>query len=159
MSSSGAIMLLFEGSFGKVLHTGDCRLTIDCLNKLPPQYIGRSAGLDCLYLDCTFGKEAMAMPIREDAIQQVIRCIWNHPKDAPVYLACDILGQESLLNAVVETFGMKIYVDKDKLPEYHADLSIVAPEVMASNKESTRFHVSILDLSQESSTLLVHCSY
>lgn len=67
-------MLLFEGNFGKVLHTGDCRLTIGCLNKLPPQYVSKGGALDCLYLDCTFGKEAIVMPSREDAIQQVFKC-------------------------------------------------------------------------------------
>ncbi len=77
---TGAVMLLFEGIFGSVLHTGDCRLTRDCLNQLPAKYVmnaahkGRTNTLDCLYLDCTFGKEVMAMPSRQDAIQQVHFC-------------------------------------------------------------------------------------
>ncbi|TVU13640.1 hypothetical protein EJB05_37060, partial [Eragrostis curvula] len=31
----GALMFLFEGAFGAVLHTGDCRLTTDCVHALP----------------------------------------------------------------------------------------------------------------------------
>ena len=68
-ASTGAVMFLFEGNFGTVLHTGDCRITPDCYAKLPRRLFG---GLvDCLFLDCTFGKEAVRMPQREDAIKQV----------------------------------------------------------------------------------------
>lgn len=65
-------MLLFEGSFGTLLHTGDCRLTIECLNQLPRQFIsGSGRALDCVYLDCTFGNVTMVMPSIEEAIEQV----------------------------------------------------------------------------------------
>lgn len=36
---------------------------------------------------------------------------------------------------------MKIYIDKTKLREYAADLGLVAPELLTTDKESTRFHV------------------
>lgn len=64
-------MLLFEGSFGNVLHTGDCRLTSECLSQLVDYVKGSGRVLDCVYLDCTFGAEPMVMPSKEEAIEQV----------------------------------------------------------------------------------------
>ncbi|CAK9216845.1 unnamed protein product [Sphagnum troendelagicum] len=144
----GAVMLLFEGIFGSVLHTGDCRLTRDCLNQLPAKYVmnaahkGGTNTFDCLYLDCTFGKEMMAMPTRQDAIQQVIKCIWNHPDAPVVYLACDLLGQEDLLQEVSKSFqNAKIYADKSKLSEYITDLTIVDPDLLTDCQDLTRFQI------------------
>lgn len=69
-------MFLFEGSFGSVLHTGDCRLTLDCLSNLPDKYIGKKerhpkCRLDFVFLDCTFGKCYLAMPSKNQATKQV----------------------------------------------------------------------------------------
>lgn len=71
-------MFLFEGSFGNILHTGDCRLTHDCLQSLPDKYVGRRLGeapkccLDYIFLDCTFGKSSHRFPSKHSAIRQVI---------------------------------------------------------------------------------------
>lgn len=69
-------MFLLEGSFGNILHTGDCRLTPECLLSLPDKYIGRKdkeprCQLDYVFLDCTFGQFHAKMPSRHTAIQQV----------------------------------------------------------------------------------------
>lgn len=83
-------MFLFEGSFGNILHTGDCRLTLDCLQSLPEKYVGRRHGkapnccLDYIFLDCTFAKSSQRFPTKHSAIRQVI---WlNHSTflDAPL---------------------------------------------------------------------------
>lgn len=49
----GACMLLFRGSFGSILHSGDCRLTPEVLRAVEKELEGEQ--LDLLYLDCTFG--------------------------------------------------------------------------------------------------------
>jgi len=69
-------MFLFEGKFGNILHTGDCRLTLECLFNLPGKYIGTKGKkprcpLDCVFLDCTFGDFNRAMPTKHSSIQQV----------------------------------------------------------------------------------------
>lgn len=69
-------MFLFEGEFGNILHTGDCRLTPECLQNLPEKYIARkgkepSSQLDFVFLDCTFGKSLMDIPSKQSALQQV----------------------------------------------------------------------------------------
>ena len=69
------------------------------------------------------------------------QCIWNHPKAPIVYLACDLLGQELLLNELSCTFGVKIYVDKIALPDFYGSLNIVAPDLVTDDPTSTRLHV------------------
>ena len=69
-------MFLFEGKFGNILHTGDCRLTPECLQNLPEKYIARNGKepncrLDFVFLDCTFGKSLMNIPSKHSAIKQV----------------------------------------------------------------------------------------
>ncbi|KAJ1266833.1 hypothetical protein BS78_07G009000 [Paspalum vaginatum] len=133
----GAVMFLFDGPFGAVLHTGDCRLTPDCLSALTARRI------DCLFLDCTFARCPLHFPTKEDSIRQVINCIWNHPNAPAVYLVCDMLGQEDVLIEVFRAFGSKIYVDRDKNSDCHQTLTHVAPEILADDgaASSSRFHV------------------
>ncbi|XP_050386320.1 uncharacterized protein LOC126802695 [Argentina anserina] len=141
----GAVMFLFEGEFGNVLHTGDCRLTPEYLQRLPEKYLGkkgkkRRCQLDYVFLDCTFGKYYHSFPSKYSAIQQVINCIWKHPDATEVYLACDLLGQEEILVDVSRTFGSKIYVDRVTNPEYFDALTVIAPEII-SQDPSSRFQV------------------
>ncbi|KAF4377152.1 uncharacterized protein LOC115714350 [Cannabis sativa] len=141
----GAVMFLFEGKFGNILHTGDCRLTPECLQNLPEKYLGKrgrkpSCQLDFVFLDCTFGRFLRPMPSKHLATQQVVSCIWKHPDATIVYLTCDLLGQEEILSAVSRTFGSKIYVDKAANPECFHSFSLTAPEII-SQDPSTRFHL------------------
>ncbi|ONK73267.1 uncharacterized protein A4U43_C04F29160 [Asparagus officinalis] len=141
----GAVMFLFEGEFGNILHTGDCRLTPDYLQHLPMKYIAKKGeenlcNLDYLFLDCTFSRCSLKIPSKQAAVQQVINCIWKHPDAPVVYLACDMLGQEEILVQVSKTFGSKIYVDDTSNPECFHALSLVAPEILSSDA-SSRFQV------------------
>ncbi|KAK7350889.1 hypothetical protein VNO77_09923 [Canavalia gladiata] len=141
----GAVMFLFEGKFGNILHTGDCRLTPECLLNLPDKYVGRKekqprCPLDCVFLDCTFGNFSWGMPSKHSSIQQVINCIWKHPDALTVYLTCDILGQEEILVKVSQTFGVKIYVDKAKNPECFKNLVLTVPGILCEDP-SSRFHL------------------
>ncbi|XP_021713858.1 protein artemis-like isoform X1 [Chenopodium quinoa] len=137
----GAVMFLFEGNFGNILHTGDCRLTPDCLQNLPEKYIAgkgkkHSCQLDFVFLDCTFGKSLMYIPSRQSALQQVINCIWKHPDAPTVYLTCNVLGQEEVLDQVVQTFGSKIYVNKAKHPDFYQALELIAPQILSVDPTS-----------------------
>ncbi|XP_010270398.1 PREDICTED: protein artemis [Nelumbo nucifera] len=141
----GAVMFLFEGNYGNILHTGDCRLTLECLQNLPEKYIGKKGReprcrLDYVFLDCTFGKFSLQIPNKHSAIQQVINCIWKHPDAPVVYLACDLLGQEDILVEVSRTFGSKIYVNKVTSAEYFQALMLIAPNILCED-ESSRFQL------------------
>ncbi|KAG9457293.1 hypothetical protein H6P81_001801 [Aristolochia fimbriata] len=141
----GAVMFLFEGGFGNILHTGDCRLTLECLQNLPAKYLPNkskqsSNSLDYLFLDCTFGKYPQKIQSKHSAIRQVISCIWRHPNAPVVYLACDLLGQEEILVEVSKTFGSKIYVDRNKNEDCFRNLMLIAPHIL-SQDPSSRFQV------------------
>ncbi|KAE7998333.1 hypothetical protein FH972_002890 [Carpinus fangiana] len=141
----GAVMFLFEGNFGNILHTGDCRLTPECLLSLPEKYVGKKGKeprcrLDYVFLDCTFGRFHQKLPSKYSAIRQVINCIWKHPDASVVYLACDLLGQEEILADVSQTFGSKIYVDKATKPECFQALTLTFPGII-SEDPSSRFRV------------------
>ncbi|XP_027361532.1 5' exonuclease Apollo isoform X2 [Abrus precatorius] len=141
----GAVMFLFEGIFGNILHTGDCRLTPECLLNLPDKYVGRKGReprfpLDCVFLDCTFANFSQGMPTKHSAIQHVINCIWKHPDAPTVYLTCDMLGQEEILVNVSQTFGDKIYVDRAKNPDCLKNLCLNVPEILCEDP-SSRFHL------------------
>lgn len=137
----GAVMFLFEGNFGNILHTGDCRLTPECLQNLPEKYVGKKGRqplcqLDYVFLDCTFGKASMKMPSKHNAVQQVINCIWKHPNTPLVYLTCDLLGQEEVLVDVSKTFGSKIYIDSVGNPDCFMYLTLTAPEIISQDPAS-----------------------
>lgn len=134
-------MFLFQGPFGTVLHTGDCRLTPGCLGALMPLLAGHR--IDELFLDCTFARCSLRFPARNDSIRQVISCIRKHPNAPVVYLVCDKLGHEDVLIEVSRAFGSKIYVDRDSNSDCHHTLTHVAPEILAADDaaSSTRFHV------------------
>ncbi|XP_042464871.1 5' exonuclease Apollo-like [Zingiber officinale] len=141
----GAVMFLFEGGFGNILHTGDCRLTPDCLQSLPLKYISKKgresiSSLDYLFLDCTFSKFHLKMPNKESSIQQVISCIWKHPNAPIVYFSCGNLGREEILVEVSKTFGSPIFVNKSKYPDLFQVLLLVAPQIL-SDDASSRFQV------------------
>jgi DNA cross-link repair 1A protein len=63
-------MFLFEGPFGNILHTGDCRLTSNFVQNLLLKGEEINCRLDDVYLDCTFSGFPM-FPSKELAIQQV----------------------------------------------------------------------------------------
>ncbi|KAI7725861.1 hypothetical protein M8C21_010929 [Ambrosia artemisiifolia] len=141
----GAVMFLFEGTFGNILHTGDCRLTPECLQRLPEKYLGKisrepKCRLDYVFLDCTFGTFSSKLPSKHVAIRQVIDCIWNHPDARVVYLTCDLLGQEEILVSVCKTFGSKIFIDKENSPECFQSLSLTVPDII-SQDPSSRFQL------------------
>ncbi|MFQ6654059.1 hypothetical protein Gotur_025178, partial [Gossypium turneri] len=66
-----------SSSFGNILHTGDCRLTPECLQNLPEKYIGRKGKepqcrFDYVFLDRTFGRFSRNLPSKHSAIRQVV---------------------------------------------------------------------------------------
>lgn len=72
--------------------------------------------------------------------RQVINCIWKHPGAPVVYLTCDMLGQEEILVNVSQTFGSKIFIDKEGNPDCYQALKLTVPEIL-SEDSSSRFHV------------------
>ncbi|KAM0878055.1 hypothetical protein ACQ4PT_035100 [Festuca glaucescens] len=135
----GAVMFLFEGQFGNILHTGDCRLTSNFVQNLPLKGQENNCRLDNVYLDCTFSEFPM-FPSKELAIQQVIACILKHPHAPFVYLYCQKLGHEEILIEVSRAFGSKIYLDRGWNLDYFDTLSLTVPEIITDDP-TCRFQI------------------
>ncbi|CAD6207812.1 unnamed protein product [Miscanthus lutarioriparius] len=52
----GAVKFVFEGQFGTILHTGDCRLTPDCVQNLPMKFLEGASSIDNHFYSSSFEK-------------------------------------------------------------------------------------------------------
>eukprot|EP00897_Mesotaenium_endlicherianum_P004118 jgi/Mesen1/3734/ME000204S02998 len=141
---AGAMMLLFEGSWGAMLHTGDCRLSPDCLSQLDRKWRsgGRAHALAALYLDCTFALNLQPFPSKLQAVDQVLAVIRRHPDHRQrIYLAADALGGELLLRRVCETLAWKLHVDGEAMPDELRTLQVTLPSLLTDDPAATRLHL------------------
>ncbi|GAQ82241.1 hypothetical protein KFL_001050060 [Klebsormidium nitens] len=142
----GAIMLLFYvEDHGYVLHTGDARLA-EARVVRPVKAFLRRRPLECLFMDCTYGDKAYGFPTKEDAVRQVCDVIARHSEDGQqVFLACDQLGMEEVLEGVFAKFGCGFWVDRSNASAsartWWDDLTFMHPEWLVNESKSTRFHL------------------
>ncbi|XP_076448376.1 uncharacterized protein LOC143285070 [Babylonia areolata] len=94
----GAVMFLFDGPFGKVLHTGDFRFSEGMFEEGSPlsQHVGT---IDRIYLDNTYCSPECVFPTREEALQTIIDVVKSH-NDYDIVFGVRGLGKEELLAAV-----------------------------------------------------------
>ena len=100
----GAAMLLLEGYFGVVLHTGDFRFDAERMGSHPAL---KGVSLDALYLDNTYGHPKFDLPTRLEAAAAVVHVIRQHPQHQ-IILGVDSLGKEELLHYLATYFGMPV---------------------------------------------------
>ena len=104
----GAVMFLFEGSFGKILHTGDFRFHPSMLEEdsLLFKHIG---SIDRLYLDNTYCSPKCVFPSRQEALEEIVNIAERH-RDHDVVFGTRALGKEQLLAAVALALGEMVNV-------------------------------------------------
>ncbi|XP_067684128.1 dentin sialophosphoprotein-like [Haliotis asinina] len=107
----GAAMFLFEGTFGKILHTGDFRYhpAMFCNSSPLFPHIER---VDVLYLDNTFCSPECLFPSREEAQEQMLDIIRQHP-EYDIIIGVRKLGKEELLVWLAEQLKEWISVNGD----------------------------------------------
>eukprot|EP00747_Dinoflagellata_sp_TGD_P164979 gnl/TRDRNA2_/TRDRNA2_185698_c0_seq1.p1 gnl/TRDRNA2_/TRDRNA2_185698_c0~~gnl/TRDRNA2_/TRDRNA2_185698_c0_seq1.p1 ORF type:complete len:557 (+),score=54.08 gnl/TRDRNA2_/TRDRNA2_185698_c0_seq1:48-1673(+) len=110
----GAVMFVFSGSFGSVLHTGDFRLHPEhaLLGTLPPLSSGK---LTRVFLDNTFCHPIFRHPPRSVAEAEMIDAAvkaWPCVLFVVVYQ----LGKESLLSALSRRFETRVVVPESRVP-------------------------------------------
>ena len=106
----GAVMFLFEGSFGRILHTGDFRADTLLFDDLKAQQIGH---VDLVYLDNTYYGNNLNFPSRDVATKQVIRIIKEYPNHQILIITYN-LGKEQLLVNIALFFQEWIIVSEEK---------------------------------------------
>jgi len=118
----GAVMFLFKGKMGTVLHTGDFRFHPSMLEhpKLCPpgrrndEMKGITVDIDYLHLDNTFANPEYDFPTREEAYKTLKEIVANH-KEYRVFLFSYTLGKEEVLLNLAEDFESLIVVDEDRM--------------------------------------------
>ncbi|KAK6183711.1 hypothetical protein SNE40_011138 [Patella caerulea] len=93
----GAVMFLFEGHFGKILHTGDFRFSESMIeDSLLKNHLG---SIDVLYLDNTYCHPRCTFPSRDSVTLSIIALV-NTYKDYDVVFGLRNLGKEEMLVSV-----------------------------------------------------------
>jgi len=111
----GAVMFLFRGKFGTVLHTGDFRFSEKMFNysllyppaKMNPKKKGISVDVDYLYMDNTFALPEIDFPSREEAYKGLVQVVKNH-SGYRVFLFTYYLGKEEVMLNLAEEFKTQV---------------------------------------------------
>ncbi|XP_028416031.1 uncharacterized protein LOC114539594 [Dendronephthya gigantea] len=105
---AGAVMLLFQGYFGCILHTGDFRYFNGMLD-VPP--FTKDIVINTLYLDNTYCDPRCEFPSRAEAIKKILNIIHDNP-GKEVRIGLDKLGKEELLFEIAKDQGVPIFVEE-----------------------------------------------
>ncbi|EFJ25145.1 hypothetical protein SELMODRAFT_100130 [Selaginella moellendorffii] len=134
----GAVMYVFHGEFGCVLHTGDFRWNNDrCTLEERKEALREAIGgaqVDFLYLDNTFCNPLFCFPSRNAAATRVIELIRGHP-EKDIVIGIDNLGKEELLLSIAQALETKICVWPQRLKTMHL---LQLPDVFTTDTSITR---------------------
>jgi len=131
----GSVGFLFEGTCGRIYHTGDFRREDWCVagddgkSANIPECLTR-APLDLLLLDNTYCNPAYRFPSRAAAQAAVVSLIVDRYPDREVVLGLDSLGKEPLIAAVAAATGQPVRCTKERFDAAAAarDASLRADE-------------------------------
>ena len=115
----GAVMFLFKGKMGTVLHTGDFRFDEQMLDHAllcPPQkknaqMRGITVDVDVLHLDNTFADPCYDFPPRFEAYKSLVKIVKSH-KQYRIFIFAYNLGKEEVFINLANDFNAKIVVDE-----------------------------------------------
>lgn len=136
----GAVMLMFVGSFGSVVHTGDFRYHPNMLVAL-----SKLQQIDRIYLDNTFLDktcEAHDLLLEEEAIDCIEFIVNKHRTNTVVLVAIDQVGKEILLCLLALRFKTRIYLPPPRWETLSMlDLTAEQMACFTNDVASTRFRV------------------
>jgi DNA cross-link repair 1A protein len=107
----GAAMFVVDGSFGRVLHTGDFRYG-GCISRDIRPYIGT---VDQLLLDCTYCHPSFDFPSQVLVLQQIVTAVtaaWQRGAGDDIFIGGDTLGKEELYVAIAKECETRVLVDR-----------------------------------------------
>ncbi|CAG9313598.1 DCLRE1B_1 [Blepharisma stoltei] len=135
----GAVMILFQGEMGTVLHTGDFRYIPSMLEH--PALLdssGQAITINHLFLDNTFCSPEYNFPPREVCTQMIIDAIDENP-ESDIWLAIENFGREHLLIDLSLHFNTRIVVNQSMFNRIQ--LLNVRPDLFSTNEEDGWIHV------------------
>jgi glyoxylase-like metal-dependent hydrolase (beta-lactamase superfamily II) len=129
----GSCMFLFEGAFGRILHTGDFRFGEEVEAAIRPL----AGTLDMLFMDCTYCHPDFEFPSQADVTARVLQKLLPAYKDgqgADIFIGADSLGKEELHVAIARACNTKICVDEKR----YRDIERADPTLAARAYQSVR---------------------
>jgi DNA cross-link repair 1B protein len=117
----GAVMFLFKGKMGTVLHTGDFRFHEKMLDNpwlCPPERRNTSGravtvDVDFLHLDNTFANPNYDFPSKADAYKALVNIVKGH-LTYQIFIFMYNLGKEEAFIGLADDFNTKVVVDADR---------------------------------------------
>ncbi|PSN48189.1 hypothetical protein C0J52_13864 [Blattella germanica] len=141
----GAVMFLFEGSFGRILYTGDFRYDPTMLKHPELRRVIQAGLIDTLYLDNTYASEGCEFKTQEAAAKEIFKLIEEHPENK-ILIGVRNLGKEILLRDIALKFKELIYVN-DKKMEIMKKLNY--EKFCTTDKNKSRIHcINVCDVSK-----------
>eukprot|EP00347_Sterkiella_histriomuscorum_P015145 403358146 len=113
----GAVMFLFKGAKGTVLHTGDFRFKPSMIDYFT------NIKIDYLYLDNTFATTDEDFPPQEEAFEKLYSIIEHKrgvDQNYQFHLFCYTLGKEEVFHNLAQLFSTKIMMQKDRITKLNA---------------------------------------
>ena len=104
----GSTLFLFDGYFGRIIYTGDLRLTC------PPPPPLLSPPHPLLYLDDTFAHHPHPFLTRTHCVTAITRIARAHPSPHRLLINGDLLGKEDVLVLVAVRLSCLLAVEPDK---------------------------------------------
>lgn len=143
---AGAVSLIFEGPWGSLLHTGDCRFTPSLVATIKRNLLD---DLHLVYLDATFADNKQAFPTPAECLRQVSDVVLAHPASR-VYISAD-LGSEELLHYLLSAFDSKLHFDPQRFVGRfssaaaaalrRAELELLLPDALTADRGAALFEL------------------
>lgn len=142
----GAVMFLFKGKMGTVLHTGDFRFHPSMLEhpllcpegRQNDQMRGITIDVDFLHIDNTFANPEYDFPSREEAYNGLKEIVKSHP-NYRVFVFAYNLGKEEVFLNMAKDFSSYIVVDEDRMRK--VKLMDLNPEYFTTNASEGFIHI------------------
>lgn len=130
-------MLLFEGSHGTVLYTGDFRLYSHQSNR--HRLILSKKPIDTLYIDMTFFEPTIRkLPEREQACEKLIQFIEQHQFNHFYLKTSARVGYEYIYTKLYQHTGQLIHVHPEQYQLYNCLPQV--QQALTTNANATRIH-------------------
>ncbi|KAJ3035273.1 hypothetical protein HK097_004248 [Rhizophlyctis rosea] len=151
----GSVMILFQGSNGTVLYTGDLRAEsyfLDGLAQCPALTNGDGLiSIDKMYLDTTFCHPHYdEFLTKMESVKSLIAVMSQYPADQHFNMNMTILGYEPIYMMVAMAFSTQVYIDPSRYIYYEqfekcTPTASTTPDAAITNyltldPTSTRFH-------------------